>query len=87
MYYDVDPHSIVCADANYTMHQTLHRGDSGGPLLLQNGDLLAVTSVFLNFNDSNQVKFMAFTNVPFYYDWIEKVTGLKLPARHGSQAQ
>lgn len=58
----------------------------GGPLISEDGSVLGVTSLYINFEDSIQVRSAVFTNVPYYYDWIEKVTGLKLPEHHGRQA-
>lgn len=60
----------------------------GGPLLSKsNGDLLGVTSFHHNNGRTPQaVKFQVFTNVPYYYRWIETRTGLKLPKCTGPQA-
>lgn len=47
----------------------------GGPLILDYDDgLIGVTSCSTNF-----AEIQIFTNVPFYYGWIEEVTGLEMP--------
>lgn len=55
-------------------------------MVASNDNLIGITSVYRCFENSEQVKLQIFTNIPFYYDWIEDLTGLEMPTRYGRQA-
>lgn len=58
---------------------------AGGPLLLEStGDLIGVSS-FVSW-ETDPVDNQGFTNVAYYYEWIEQRTGLKLPKCNGPKA-
>lgn len=54
----------------------------GGPLLWK-GHLIGVTSMS---NTDDEFILQVFTYLPFYYDWIERRTGLSMPKCRGTQA-
>lgn len=61
----------------------------GGPLLwAHSGDLVGVTSLGIGYAgaDDGRIRVQVFTNVPYYYRWIEHITGLELPKCDGPQA-
>lgn len=55
----------------------------GGPLLAK-GELLGVTSFHKGIVPS--LLFEVFARVSYYYKWIERRTGLKMPECNGPQA-
>lgn len=61
----------------------------GGPILSKrDGNLMGVTSLSVPFRDEPvfRVNIQVFTNVPYFYGWIEHITGLELPKCTGPQA-
>lgn len=74
------PYNANCIEISKNSFFTL-----GGPVLWQNdGSLVGVSSGTHNARDQGRIQI--FTNVPYYYKWIEQVTGLELPKCHGPQA-
>lgn len=58
----------------------------GGPLLWEtNGKLIGVTSFAIHLTPT-LIDTQVFTNVPYYYEWITRRSGLKLPNCVGPQA-
>lgn len=53
----------------------------GGPLILhKDGKVIGLMSLVQYFSvKDRRPKFQVFTNIPFYYQWIESQSGLKLP--------
>lgn len=52
----------------------------GGPLVGQtDGKLIGVMSSAVTIENDEHTVLQIFINVPYYYGWIENVTGLKMP--------
>lgn len=52
----------------------------GGPLLSKNdGKLIGVMSSYIKFDRDYQSILQIFMNIPYYYEWIERITGLEIP--------
>lgn len=47
-------------------------------MLQSDGRQIGVQSSIIKFKYDEQI-IQVFTNVPYYYDWIERTTGLKMP--------
>lgn len=61
---------------------------TGGPLLLESdGSFIGVTSIGVEDEILEVIDLHVFTNIQYYYGWIERETGLKLPICEGPQAE
>lgn len=43
------------------------------------GSLIGLTSFGVSDERTGKADFQAFTHVPYYYEWIERRTGLEMP--------
>ena len=58
----------------------------GGPVLLSHDNSVVGLVSCAAESVLGKILSQMFTNVPYYYQWIEHVTGLDIPKCHGRQA-
>lgn len=81
------PKSLICA-VSIDDGKFAYNGDSGGPLIRQRDNALIgiasfvrkVDKAHIDGTDAKFVKSQAFQNVHFYFPWISRITGIKVPA-------
>lgn len=82
----IHPKSLICA-VSIDDGQFAYSGDSGGPLMRQRDNTLIGIASFVRQADSKHidgintklVRSQAFQNVHFYFPWISRITGIRVP--------
>lgn len=82
----IHPKSLICA-VSIDDGQFAYSGDSGGPLMRQRDNTLIGIASFVRQAESKpidgintkSVRSQAFQNVHFYFPWISRITGIRVP--------
>lgn len=60
----------------------------GGPLVWENdGKLIGVMSSYIKYDRNKQSILQIFMNIPYYFEWIERITGMEISTYMGPRAE